>query len=230
MRSCCASTDAKYAEFSSIPPTNVLRLLKSPGYGPNPGDEPATRRDGPTDAPDVPKRTVPSDDVCFIPLSTSRNRWTDTDTFRSNPETLRTMLQMSSVMNEMGVGPAAGGFPGMGGGLGGPGGFGGAANPTVAPNPATNTTTPGTTPSTTGTTDTTGTTTGSPPPNPFMDPAMMQQLMGAFGGSGGGGLGGGLGGGGLFGAPATPADTRPPEERFQTQLQVSLLWDNQTID
>ena len=113
----------------------------------------------------------------------------------------------------------------MGGGLGGPGGFG-AANPTTLPNPATNTTTPGTTPSTTDTTDTMGTPTGPPPPNPFMDPAMMQQLMGAFGGPGGGGMGGG----GLFGAPATPADTRPPEERFQTQLQVSILWDGRSVD
>lgn len=41
---------------------------------------------------------------------------------------------------------------------------------------------------------------------------MMQQMMGAMGG------GGALGG---FGAPpAAPADTRAPEERFQTQLQV----------
>lgn len=39
-----------------------------------------------------------------------------------------------------------------------------------------------------------------------------------------------MGGGGLFGAPATPADTRPPEERFQTQLQVRIRWDGQTVD
>ena len=137
------------------------------------------------------------------------------------------MLQMSSVMNEMGVGPAAGGFPGMGGGLGGPGGFGGAANPTTVPNPTANTNTTGPTPSTTGTTDTTGTTPGLPPQNPLFDPAMMQQLMGAFGGPGGGGVGGGL-----FGGPATsaPADTRPPEERFQTQLQVSISWSGQAVD
>ena len=43
----------------------------------------------------------------------------------------------------------------------------------------------------------------------FGDPALMQQMLGAFGG------------GGLGGAPATPADARPPEERFQVQLQVS---------
>ncbi|KAF9646663.1 hypothetical protein BDM02DRAFT_2982101 [Thelephora ganbajun] len=128
----------------------------------------------------------------------------------SNPETLRTMLQMSNLMHEMGAGSTAGGFPGMGGGLGN---FGGVANPTAAPNPTTNTNTTRQTQSTTSATNTTGTTTSLPPPNPFFDPAMMQQLMGAFGGPGGG-LGGGL-----FGAPATPADTRPPEERFQTQLQ-----------
>lgn len=50
-------------------------------------------------------------------------------------------------------------------------------------------------------------------PNPFaFDPALMQQMMGmnAFGPSAGG-----------FGTPPAPADTRPPEERFQVQLQVS---------
>lgn len=49
-------------------------------------------------------------------------------------------------------------------------------------------------------------------PNPFaFDPALMQQMMGmnSFGAGGGG-----------FGTPPAPADTRPPEERFQVQLQV----------
>lgn len=55
----------------------------------------------------------------------------------------------------------------------------------------------------------------NPLANPFgFNPALMQQLMG------GGGLGGGLGGFGGFDAPAAPTDTRPPEERFQVQLQV----------
>lgn len=45
---------------------------------------------------------------------------------------------------------------------------------------------------------------------------------GGFGGFGGGGLGS-FGGGGLGGAPAAPADTRSPEERFQVQLQVLLF-------
>lgn len=112
------------------------------------------------------------------------------------------MLQLASA-----VGPPARGSAGMGGGLGG---FGG------APNLATNTNNPGQTQSTTNTQSTAG----SPPLNPFsFDPAMMQQLMGGWGNQGGAGLGSGL-----FGTPATPAptDTRPPEERFQTQLQVSI--------
>lgn len=53
------------------------------------------------------------------------------------------------------------------------------------------------------------------PPNPYasmFDPAAMQQMLGMLGG------GPALGG---FGAPpAAPADSRPPEERFQVQLQV----------
>jgi ubiquilin len=69
-------------------------------------------------------------------------------------------------------------------------------------------------------------------PNPFnpfgLDPALMQQMLfsGSFGGGAPGAAGtagpgfGGLGG---FGAPTPPADTRPPEERFQVQLQASHL-------
>ena len=148
--------------------------------------------------------------------------WTNARTPRSNPDTLRTMVQMAGLMREMGGGPTSGGFPGMGDGLSGLGGLGGTANPTTAPNQTTNANTTSQTPGTTGTTNPTGTTAGSPPPNPFLDPAMMQQLLalGGPGGPGGGGLGGGLGG--MFGSPPTPADTRPPEERFQTQLEVSF--------
>ncbi|TRM59797.1 hypothetical protein BD626DRAFT_506451 [Schizophyllum amplum] len=58
-----------------------------------------------------------------------------------------------------------------------------------------------------------------------LDPAMMQQLLGGMGGGGMGGMGG-LGGAGAFGggssfggASPAPTDTRPPEERFQVQLQ-----------
>ncbi|EIN03536.1 hypothetical protein PUNSTDRAFT_109298 [Punctularia strigosozonata HHB-11173 SS5] len=83
---------------------------------------------------------------------------------------------------------------------------------------------------------------GSPPVNPFaalgggagagglFNPEMLQQMQTLFGAGGGaGGLGGlgGLGAGGLgswgaglgAGAPPAPADARPPEERFQVQLQ-----------
>jgi ubiquilin len=96
------------------------------------------------------------------------------------------MLQMSSMMNEMGGG-GLGGFPAPG--LTG-------MTPPAATGPidqsSPNTAAPGAA--------------GALPP---FNPALMQQLMGASGG-------------GLFGAgvPTTPADSRPPEERFQTQLQV----------
>merc|ERR1712048_159869 len=50
------------------------------------------------------------------------------------------------------------------------------------------------------------------PPNPMMNPDMMQQMMQAMQGGMGNGLNGGVG------AP-NPADTRPPEERFATQVQ-----------
>jgi hypothetical protein len=124
------------------------------------------------------------------------------------------MLQMSSMMGEMGAGSAPGTGPPWG--AGGFGGFGGLANPTATPDPATD---PGTTDQAQnprGTTNAPGTTTASPPPNPLLDPALLQQLYGGFGG----GLGGGP-----FGAPAAPTDTRPPEERFQTQLQVCIPHD-----
>jgi ubiquilin len=50
--------------------------------------------------------------------------------------------------------------------------------------------------------------------NPFtMNPALLQSMLDA--GGGGFAYGGGA-------APA-PADTRPPEERFQVQLQVCVL-------
>lgn len=119
------------------------------------------------------------------------------------------MLQMSSML---GGGSPASRFPRMGAGD-----FGGAANLTT-PNLTPSLNNPGQTQGTTDATNT-QTTTGSPPPNPFLDPARMQQLMGALGSHGGAGPGGGL-----FGVPSTPAltDTRPPEERFQPQLQVSI--------
>ncbi|KAI0706094.1 hypothetical protein BC835DRAFT_1312233 [Cytidiella melzeri] len=138
----------------------------------------------------------------------------------SNPESLRMMLQMSSAMRG-GPGGGFGGFPAPGVPSTAAGdsqtasaGTGNTASaPPVAPffnpffpPPAT----PGGTPGGTNANAT-------PNPNPFgmFDPAAMQQMMGAFGGGGFGG--GGFGGG--FGAPPAPADSRPPEERFQVQLQ-----------
>lgn len=167
------------------------------------------------------------------------------------------------------LGGAGGGFGGNP--FGGPGMFGAPPPSFPAPgvpgggsNPA-----PGTAPSTgTGTTPAAGTGTGAgagayPPFNPF--------LFGfpPFGGAGGSGAGAGATPGtgtgaaplnplGMnpaalqsllgTGAPAQPADTRSPEERFQVQLQVSYsltfmcnrliefflvsnckIWDSQTL-
>ncbi|KAJ8473882.1 hypothetical protein ONZ45_g16134 [Pleurotus djamor] len=151
----------------------------------------------------------------------------------SNPEQLRTMLQMASMF-----GPGAGG----GAGAGGAGGFGGASPFSLfgggagagggfpAPGvPNTGSTTTPTTPSST-TANPSSTPqpqspfgrSGMPPFNPFgADPALMQQLLGSMGGGAGLGAGAGAGAGlgSLFGAPPAPADTRSPEERYQVQLQ-----------
>ncbi|KAG9222115.1 hypothetical protein CCMSSC00406_0009566 [Pleurotus cornucopiae] len=157
----------------------------------------------------------------------------------SSPEQMRNMLQMASILE------GGGGLGGMGGaGMGGPfgqlGGAGGFPAPGV---PNTGATSPGATQATdsnAGSTPTpfnmftgagagagagaTGAGAGLPPFNP----ALMQQILsgggGPFGGLGGGlggGFGGSLGGGlgGLGGTPPAPADARPPEERFQVQLQ-----------
>ncbi|TFK83224.1 hypothetical protein K466DRAFT_589902 [Polyporus arcularius HHB13444] len=199
----------------------------------------------------------------------------------SNPETLRMMLQMSSMMRDSGMAPGGpggmGGFGGLGG-LGALGGAGGAAGGFPAPGlPSTaRAQQPGSPPAgSQGTSPSapqanpfalpfnpffpvpsaagaTGPGSGAaagtsgadanaaadgavPPPGGMFDPQMMQQMLAALGGAGAGvGAGGlgagagaanpfanpfGMGGLGAFGAPAVPADTRPPEERFQTQLQ-----------
>lgn len=103
------------------------------------------------------------------------------------------------------------------------------ANPASPANPSNpSTTTPGATPS-----STTAPSAGSPPPlNPFgFNPSMVQQMQqmhqlqqmlaatnamgqGAAAAGGWGGLG--------MGAPPVPTDTRPPEERFEAQLQASF--------
>lgn len=114
----------------------------------------------------------------------------------SNPEMLRSMMSM------------AGGMGGMGGmgGLGAMGGMGAGATgapPSTGATPRTNPTA-GSTPANpfAALTGGAGATGGMPPFNPFtMDPATMQMLMGGMG------------------APTNQSDTRPPEERFATQLQ-----------
>ncbi|EGN93572.1 hypothetical protein SERLA73DRAFT_97505 [Serpula lacrymans var. lacrymans S7.3] len=146
----------------------------------------------------------------------------------SNPENLRSMLQMASALRETGGG-GGGGFPNPfgaapGGGFPAPGfpstGVTNASStpqpqqaapnapfpaffPPFAPTspPAAGAANAGTNPANGGA--------GAPPLGMF-DPAMMQQLF----------AGGGMGGaGGFGGVPPTPSDARPPEERFQVQLQ-----------
>lgn len=119
----------------------------------------------------------------------------------SNPETLRSMLQMASMMRGAGLDP-----------LDGPLG-GSAFTPPGNPNApsAPNTTA---TPATPGSAPTPGGTASAPNPfgpNPFgADPSALLQFLGA---------GGPLFSGGASPSGAPPADTRPPEERFQVQLQ-----------
>ncbi|KAI0776334.1 hypothetical protein BD413DRAFT_528502 [Trametes elegans] len=199
----------------------------------------------------------------------------------SNPETLRMMLQMSSLMRESGMGPAApglGGLSGLGGAPGGgfpaPGlpstarqqqqqrgagaegqaGAAGAGSPPAGGNPFSYPNAPGNffTPfsplsafggsagagadgSGSGSGAAAAPGSGADPSAPgagagaapglgaggMFDPAIMQQMLAALGGGAGGAPNpfGGFGGLGGFGAPPQPADTRPPEERFQVQLQ-----------
>jgi len=138
----------------------------------------------------------------------------------SSPENLQRMLQMASMFNGMGGGganafpapgipgstpssttpaaaPAAPAFPNL---------FGGGAGAARPPpfDPALLAQLMGGAPPTTP--PAAGAGTGAPAP-PAMDPAMLYQLLG----------GGGFGGAGA--TPPPPADARPPEERFQVQLQ-----------
>ncbi|EPS99332.1 hypothetical protein FOMPIDRAFT_1164025 [Fomitopsis schrenkii] len=174
----------------------------------------------------------------------------------ANPESLRMMLQMSSMMRGGGPGAlgGAGSFPAPGlpstarpqGQDGqqphsGSTPAGGAPNPGAgvpplffpfAPPPSAG----GSNPTSQGAQ---GAAPGAGAGAGLFDPALMQQMLAAMGGGAGpgavagagaggadpfglgafGGLGG-LGGLGAFGgAQAAPADTRPPEERFQVQLQ-----------
>ncbi|KAF8531543.1 hypothetical protein JB92DRAFT_3105087 [Gautieria morchelliformis] len=140
----------------------------------------------------------------------------------ANPDSLRTMLQMSSMLRE------SGGMPGVapGAGLFGspPSNANPPANPPPGPNSSAN---PPFNPSLwppfpqpnqaagTGTGTGTGTGAGSQPPGigtGVVDPALIQQILGGLGSGAGGGLPG-------LGATQQPADSRSPEERFQVQLQ-----------
>ncbi|PFH45777.1 hypothetical protein AMATHDRAFT_77925 [Amanita thiersii Skay4041] len=158
----------------------------------------------------------------------------------SNPDRLQQMMQMATAFRQAGLPPMPfGGMPfGMGGGFPGGAGF---PSPGV-PSATTGTTSPPQSPAqgqqTSGTTAGTGNTGGQAPQqqapfnlfgaaagagagargasagagSPFgaYDPALLQQLMGM--GSFGGAFGGGM-------SPPVSTDTRPPEERFQAQLQ-----------
>ncbi|KAI0937440.1 hypothetical protein AcV5_005349 [Taiwanofungus camphoratus] len=162
------------------------------------------------------------------------------DRFRqmmSNPETLRMMLQMSTLMREAGLGPGVGA---PGGGFPAPGlpstarqaeppsGTGEAPGTNHAPAPNLfNPFFPPPSPATGSTPTLPGAAAGAAPGGmPMFDPALMQQMLAAMGGAGAGVGGANPFGFGAFGgpaspggAPAAPADTRPPEERFQVQLQ-----------
>ena len=149
------------------------------------------------------------------------------------PSTARQQQQQQQQQTGMGTGTGAGAGTGAqpGGVPPNPFGFGfspflnpwGVPPPVAAPSSTSSTTGTGTGVTGTGADAGTGpAATGAaappppPPPGGMLDPALMQQMLAAFGGGGGGGLGG-------FGSPLAPADSRPPEERFQVQLQVRLF-------
>ena len=120
------------------------------------------------------------------------------------------MLQMSTLMNG-GGGGAGGGFPA-------PGTLGNAANPTNPASPV---------PAAQGMAPFASmfnpTASGAAPA--AFDPAILQQLFG-MGASGAAAAGKNPFASGAFGGAATPADTRPPEERCQVQLQVRFVSSN----
>jgi len=117
----------------------------------------------------------------------------------SDPQRLQQMLQMAAIFNPNGnpfAPPPSSGFPAPG-------------TPGAAPGTTTTTTPAASTPAAPAAPfGMFGAGAGGAAPNPFgMDPAMMQQFMAGFGG------------GAAPAAPMAPADTRPPEVRFEVQLQ-----------
>lgn len=113
----------------------------------------------------------------------------------SDPQRLQQMLQMSSILRG-------------GGGIGASGGFPAPGIPNTTPlsnNPSA--------PFNLFAPPTVGAGAGAGGGMFNMDPAAMQQMLGVMGGMGD------LDGWGAPALPAVPADARPPEERFQVQLQ-----------
>ncbi|KAJ1034066.1 hypothetical protein NDA18_000938 [Ustilago nuda] len=159
----------------------------------------------------------------------------------TNPETMQRIAQMSQLMESAGMGGMAGlgGLGGFGAGGGGngsnrqwppPGAFGeSGGNDEGNANNSNNNGNDNTSGRNNGQGNTgnfsgnfsglrnTGGD-GAAPPNPFADPSFLQQM---FGGGGAGGFGslGGLGGFDAGAGGAASRDTRPPEERFSSQLE-----------
>ena len=150
------------------------------------------------------------------------------------------MLRMASAFGGAPSPFGAGGYGGYGSPFGAPrSAFPAPGTPNTNPaNPADSTS------PTTATPPTSAPSPGSPPLNPALspflfgappaaaggyNPALMQQMLAAShamgqGANAAGGWGGFGGAGYGMGTPPVPSDTRPPEERFQVQLQVSLFY------
>ncbi|KAI8979460.1 hypothetical protein BDF20DRAFT_869670 [Mycotypha africana] len=118
----------------------------------------------------------------------------------SNPDMIRQMATMAGAMQNMGMG---GGMPGAGAGAFNP--FAAMAQTQTQTPSSPNTTQTSSTPQQPQQQQNPFASFGNVPP---VDPQLQQRMAALFG----------MGAGGAA-APASPADTRPPEERFQVQLQ-----------
>ncbi|GAC99020.1 hypothetical protein PHSY_006617 [Pseudozyma hubeiensis SY62] len=158
----------------------------------------------------------------------------------TNPETMQRMTQMSQLMESAGMGGGMGGMAGLGGlggfGAGGAGGGAGQWPPAGAfgETGSGGNSNNGNDGAHRNLFTAAGAGAGGDnansrdagqgaPPNPFADPSFLQQMFGGAGGSGGAGAFGGLGGlgglGGFGGGAPASRDSRPPEERFSSQLE-----------